>query len=251
MFLNTHAYIIVFILLGFFIQLFFPRKINDFRLKEILKESKWYFLSEFLISSLLVYMTINISSYVNSNFNIPSINLKNLPTWIQLLIFVIVLDFTNYLTHLSTHYYRLLWPIHKLHHSVKNLTPLSTFRHSLLEQLYFFTTMGIVSSFFSVSAYVRETTYLISMFADILQHANTSIRLPHFLNYFFILPDNHYLHHSKKCHKTYGQNFGLIFSVWDIMFSTFYLPKRIDTEIGLSNDDLPKSFIKRILYPIF
>jgi lathosterol oxidase len=110
--------------------------------------------------------------------------------------------------------------------------------------------MGIVGSFISVSANIREYVYITSIFFDIVQHSSTSIKLPHFLNYILILPNNHYYHHSKVCFKKNGQNFGLIFSFWDLMFGTYYLPKKVDTMIGLEKDNLPKGFIRRLLHPI-
>src|ERR1700675_3171749 len=49
-----------------------------------------------------------------------------------------------------------------------------------------------------------------------------------FLNYFFVTPEVHRWHHTVDVPEGYGYscNYGVEFSFWDLVFRTYYLPKK-------------------------
>lgn len=245
-----HFYLLFLIFFCFILQKKRPRSVGKNSTNGILEDSKFLIFNEVILS----YFLAKASSFFSYKFSLIlssiTIDISTYHPLLQLCILFVIIDAISFFTHYSAHRYSSLWKIHKLHHSILNLNPIATFRHSLLGHIYFYAMGAILTSFIHVSEGIRMATYFITITADVIQHTNVKLTIPYFLNYIFIFPDNHYYHHSKVKYKKYGQNFGLLLTIWDIMFGTFYLPKVKDTEIGLEKDDLPKSFIKRMLYPL-
>ncbi len=60
----------------------------------------------------------------------------------------------------------------------------------------------------------------------------------------------HVWHHDKINHFKYGQNFGIVLSLWDWVFSTIYYPLNdYPIELGFVDEKkYPKKLIKRVFY---
>lgn len=218
--------------------------------KEVLFDFNWFIFNEVIFSFILVLASTEIHKHLTHSLSFITWDIREIHYSIQLIIFLLFIDLISYVAHWSVHYLKPMWNIHKLHHSVLFMNPLASFRHSTLSVIYFFLSMAIFGSIITVNNEIRDIVFLITISMDIFQHTDIKIRIPYFLNYFIILPHNHFYHHSKENYKPHGQNFGLVFPFWDILFGTFYLPEKIETEIGLNKDDLPNGFIKKSLYPL-
>jgi sterol desaturase/sphingolipid hydroxylase (fatty acid hydroxylase superfamily) len=248
---NT-IFIIGFIIFCFGLEYLSPRSKHKTDDRFIIEDGAWFILNEFLLTVLFGYSSYYIGHNLSIYLDSLSINLSSINIVFQFIIFLLYTDMLSYFAHFFVHRNKYLRLIHKTHHSVKFLNPLSTFRHSIPEKFYFSVFIGSLNSLLVVSPGVRELVFIIINSTDIFQHANIKLKIPYFLNYIFIFPDNHLYHHSKTNLKPYGQNFGLLFSCWDILFRTFYLPKEeINVEVGLTNDSVPKNLFKRALFPIF
>lgn len=150
--------------------------------------------------------------------------------------FAIVLDFAYYLAHWAQHKVPFLWEMHKVHHSATALTPLTTYRTHPLSML--FQNIVIVSFLFPYVILAKSlvphglkviTIYNVgfmffayNMFA-LFRHSHVWLSFGK-LDYLFLSPVMHQLHHSPHP-KHINRNHGLIFSVWDVMFGTAYIPK--------------------------
>ena len=74
------------------------------------------------------------------------------------------------------------------------------------------------------------------------------------LRYLINSPRMHVLHHDMVLHGGHGQNFGVIFSVWDWLFGTAYRPEDQEQpdKLGFENvDTYPRSIVKRFAYPFW
>lgn len=240
----TFAVISICIVLG----KFFPIQKQNFQRHELNYDLGIFVINDVFLSMALATITV----FTLDTLKIPafSLNLHGAHLSIQFVVFLLLIDFFSYWVHRFAHTFSSLWEIHKLHHGVTYMNPMATFRHSLLWQLYNYMFMGVVGSLLSVDTEIKLTVILITMTVDIFQHSNVSLRLPYFFNYIMILPRNHNFHHAKKNYLSKGQNYGLVFSFWDIIFKSFYLPKTGDVEFGLIGEQLPKGQIKKYLYPI-
>lgn len=232
------------------IEYFFPRKNQNFFSNSKLKDLFWFIINEILFNLILAYSMVRFTVDATPKLNFLNISSLNLIS--QFFIFYLIIDFINYWAHRMLHTFKPLKYIHKIHHSATELSPLTTFRHPLLEHLYFYFILGMIASCFEMDNQVKALAIGISISIDIIQHSNFDIRAPYFLNYVFILPKNHYYHHAKEHFLKGGQNFGLTFSFWDIMFKSFYLPREgQNIEIGLRNDKLAKNPFSLIMFPFF
>ena len=243
-------YIILTILLCLIIGIIFPR--NEQKLFSYIKlyDLFWFLTNEVILNFFLAFIIVNLIS--NHEINLAFLNISSFRLISQFLIFYLTIDFVNYWAHRILHTLEPLKYIHKIHHSATELNPLTTFRHSALEHLYFYSILGLTAICFKIDDQVKSWAIFLSVVIDIIQHSNFNIKLPYFFNYVFILPRNHYFHHAKEHYLKGGQNFGLTFSFWDILFKSFYLPKEMeDIELGLRNDNLSKNPLLLVIYPFF
>lgn len=170
------------------------------------------------------------------------------PGWGVLLAFTVVFtlayDLARWVVHYLHHRVRVLWEFHKVHHSAAVLTPFSSFRAHPVEQateLFMRTVFtGVVTAFF---AYYYPSIQPLSIlgFGAIsfvfhlvghLRHSHVPLGFGWF-DRLFVSPHMHQLHHSADP-RHFDRNFGFIFSWWDRMAGTLYLPHRDERfELGL------------------
>lgn len=212
----------------------------------------WYLLHQFLypiIGSLFIFQIgSNLSKVFPSLIDV--FNFKDNHIAIQVLIFLVVMDFISYWVHRAFHSFPFLWKLHRVHHSTTELTVLSSFRTNFLDFLLHSLILGLLTGLLQVSDSVRMGVNLFFSFVCIIQHLNIKIPYPEFLESILITPRNHLWHHSVEMHTRYGQNFGFLLVLWDKVFKTLYNPNNYDTKIGLSDSYEYSSSIERFIFPL-
>jgi sterol desaturase/sphingolipid hydroxylase (fatty acid hydroxylase superfamily) len=150
------------------------------------------------------------------------------------LVTMLSIDFASYITHRLMHTNNLLWKMHHFHHTTTNLNFLSTYRQNPIEVIFLnsarasFAALGL--SVFHLF-FTNETPviliqglgagFFIYMFTVNLHHSHIPIKYPKLLRFVLISPHVHHLHHSLDS-KHFDKNFGVVFSIWDRMFATYY-----------------------------
>ncbi len=174
-----------------------------------------------------------------------------LPFAAQLIFGLLLLDFVSYWVHFLFHRVPFLWEIHKVHHSITQLTALSSFRHSWFELPVHMLASTIVANSLSLSFEVVFILNSCFRFFCIIQHSNINLKISG-LNDVLVTPANHALHHSKRMFHPHGQNFSFIFSFWDRLFATYSAPESCEVgELGLSSvRQLPNSIWSQFFHPI-
>ena len=147
---------------------------------------------------------------------------------------VVAQDFVQFFIHYLHHKMKLLWDVHKVHHSAEFLLiGFSVKRTHLIEEainesitaLILGISIGVMSYSFSLSIWLSEffgidAWFFVQLFSFWhLRHSHISLSYG-WLEYIFQSPAQHQLHHSFKT-EHWDKNFGLIFSCWDMMFSCF------------------------------
>ena len=146
----------------------------------------------------------------------------------------IALDFSRFFQHYLFHKVPWLWRFHKVHHSAIVLTPLTLYRthpvESLISALRRIIVVGLVSGLFifytrsMLSAWailgVNIFDFLFNLFGSNLRHSHVWLSFGP-LNYFFISPAQHQIHHS-RAFKHRDKNLGVALALWDQLFGTFY-----------------------------
>lgn len=154
--------------------------------------------------------------------NVGLFNLTDWPTWSEIALAFILLDFGIYLQHIATHKIPILWRIHKVHHSDLDLDASSALRfHPIEIMLSMIYKCGLV--LLIGPAVIAVLIFEICLNASaIFNHAN--LALPNwcdrFLRLFIVTPDMHRVHHSVVPNET-DRNFGFNFSIWDRFFRTY------------------------------
>ncbi len=163
----------------------------------------------------------------------------------------IVGDFAAFLTHYFMHKNPVLWHFHKVHHSAEVLNPVTLYRthpfelvfNSLLASLL----VGIgLGSLFYLSGSLPNQYSLFGLNIGIfifyllgynLRHSQIWLSWGRKLSHIFISPAQHQIHHSID-RKHWDKNMGLIFSFWDWMFGTIYVPNGYEKiEYGIRPDE--------------
>lgn len=176
----------------------------------------------------------------------------------------IVSDFTRYWLHRFLHTVPFLWRFHQVHHSAKVLTPMTFYRvhpvESVLFGLRYSLSIGIVSGvflyFFGAKLNMLDV-FGVNIFAFIFTLMGANLRHSHipisfgWLERIFISPKQHQIHHSVKHLNT---NFGGFLSLWDGLFGSLTLSKKVNKRLkfGLKTAQMSqfKSFFNLLLTPL-
>lgn len=179
-------------------------------------------------------------------------DLSVLPIWAQLLIFFVVLDFVQWLTHVLLHRFEFFWRFHKVHHSVEEMGFAAHLRYHWMENIFYkpLKTVGVML----IGGFEPEQAYIVH-FASIaighINHANVHITWGP-LKYVFNNPVMHLWHHAYHLPegRKYGLNYGISLSLWDYIFGTAEIPED-DPNIKLGYpgvEDMPKGFFNQLVY---
>lgn len=181
------------------------------------------------------------------------------------IVLTLLSDFVVYLTHLAMHKIPFLWEFHKIHHSATSMNPITQYRLHPIElfinNIQGMLIFGVVTGFFNywttgqVSKWVFLGVNVFSMLFFILganlRHSHVKLRYLNFLEYIFISPAQHQIHHS-KFRKHWNKNMGSRLAIWDWLFGTLLLSKgvtKISFGLGGKEDQQYISFMQNMLNP--
>lgn len=167
------------------------------------------------------------------------------------IIVILCFDFAIYLLHYLHHRIPVLWEFHKVHHSAEVLTPMTLYRMHPVDMFL----TGLAAAALSALAFAgffymtgkQPSPYVlfnlnVILFAFYimgynLRHSHIWLNYPKWVSYVFVSPAQHQIHHSSDP-KHFDKNMGLIFSFWDNLFGTLYIPKAYEKlTFGLSRDN--------------
>jgi len=170
------------------------------------------------------------------------------PIWVQAVLMVLAVDFLRYWLHRAAHENDTLWRLHSVHHSVEQLYWLNTARFHPLEKALQMSLDSLPFLLIRVDARVLALYYLAYATNGFFQHCN--IRL-HYgpLNYIVGSAETHRWHHSRLPRES-NANYGNTVIIWDVLFGTWYLPKKREVDhLGLQDPAYPKSFLRLMRAP--
>lgn len=217
--------------LCFVLERFFPWRLGQKADRdEIWQDFFWLIFNGHIFGILFAigYNTINggIDSLYSRIFG-------NLPTNVSLLSessfvvqFVAVLfigDFIEWAVHYSLHRFLPLWKFHRMHHSIKTMDWIGNFRFHWFESIYYNTIKYLPLALLGIGGPVLLTAGVFSTLIGHLNHSNLNISYGP-LRYVFNSPRMHIWHHEKELRRPHGVNFGIVFSIWDWLFRTAYMP---------------------------
>ena len=128
-------------------------------------------------------------------------------------------DLAIYLWHFVSHKSEYLWRFHKIHHSDKGFNVSTGFRFHVFDLLLETVYKCVFVVIIGVDAYLVLSIEIVELFFILFHHANIRIPKELLISKVLITPSLHRTHHSKK-RDEHDSNYGIVFSVWDRLFST-------------------------------
>ena len=150
------------------------------------------------------------------------LNIMSLPSWLEILLAVIALDFVLYLQHVMFHAIPALWRLHMMHHSDLDVDITTGVRfHPAEVTLSMLIKLGTV-------VFIGASPTAVLMFEVLLNatsmfnHSNIHIpaNLDRVLRWMVVTPDMHRIHHSTIPQET-NRNFGFNLPWWDRLLGTY------------------------------
>jgi sterol desaturase/sphingolipid hydroxylase (fatty acid hydroxylase superfamily) len=144
------------------------------------------------------------------------------PSWLAIIIAVIVLDLAIYLQHVLFHAVPVLWRLHRMHHADLEIDVTTGTRFHPIEILLSMAIkLGVVAALGAPAVAVLIFEVLLNA-TSMFNHGNVRLpqRLDRVLRWLVVTPDMHRVHHSILPRET-NSNFGFNLPWWDRLFGTY------------------------------
>lgn len=184
----------------------------------------------------------------------PALNIavmRTSPLWLQFLSLLLIQDFLKWCIHNLLHRVPLLWKFHKVHHSVQVMDWLGNMRYHWIEIFVYNGLLFLPLSFLGFAPRLFFWIAIIEIVMGHFNHSNVKIDLK-WLRYVLNSPRMHIWHHAADEPEAINRNFGIVFSVWDWIFHTSYMPvDRAPSRLGFQDLlSYPSGFIAQYTYPL-
>ncbi len=158
-------------------------------------------------------------------------------------------DYILFLMHYLSHRMPILWEFHKIHHTLRVLTPVHDFHLHPIELIVrdmfyavvFGGFLGLVNTLVLKDGLVIRSadifwlSVLINVFWN-FRHTHIPVHYPPWISSILISPAVHQVHHSANP-EHHEKNYGLTFSIWDKLAGTYYCPTKQEIiKYGLGDD---------------
>ena len=211
------------------------------------------------------YIAFYINEYLLQLFGFPQFSLSITKTLILYTItLTVVNDFFSFLTHYFMHKIPFFWEFHKTHHSATTLNPLTQYRihpvELIINNIRNILIFGLITGIFDYLSHhqidkimflgVNVFTFMFFFFGANLRHSHVKLKYPRIIEYIFISPFQHQIHHStKQIH--FNKNMGSKFAIWDYLFGTLVLSESTSKiNFGIPKEELAyNSLLENLLNP--
>ncbi|PKP79741.1 MAG: fatty acid hydroxylase [Alphaproteobacteria bacterium HGW-Alphaproteobacteria-18] len=161
-------------------------------------------------------------------------NMIDAPVWLAAAATLILLDLAVWAQHLAMHKSPLLWRMHRVHHTDRDLDVTSGLRFHPFEAAVSMAWKALIVFLLGAPLMVALAYEIILNAMSLFTHAN--LRLPLWLDralrWVIVTPDMHRIHHSVIRTET-DSNYGNALSIWDRIFAT-YTPEPAAGQDGLT-----------------
>lgn len=172
--------------------------------------------------------------------------IRELPDALVLFLTIFFADMVGYFRHRLEHT-RFLWPSHALHHSDTDMTWMAIHRFHPINRL---TTSLIDVGALCIAGFpwwAVGINFLVRHYYGAFIHTDLPWTYG-WLGKIFVSPAMHRWHHVREGQGV-GSNFATVFSVFDLLFKTHYVPGPCNVPLGVNgvND---QSYLSQLLLPV-
>ena len=217
--ISLFLFILVFFAL---LENFYPRRRPVCNTKERWRTNFSISIISQILLQLMLPLSAVLTAVLASDNNFGLFNNIEWPILIEGVLVFLLLDFSIYIQHVLSHKVPIIWQIHKVHHSDRELDTSTAVRFHPLEiyisMLYKISVILILGP----SAVLVIIFEIVLSSSAIFNHANLKLptKIDGLLRKVIVTPDMHRLHHSvRECES--NKNYGFNFSFWDRSFGTY------------------------------
>ncbi|NAW69921.1 sterol desaturase family protein [Vibrio sp. V27_P1S3P104] len=144
------------------------------------------------------------------------------PSWLALLLCLVILDAIIYAQHVLFHYIPSLWRLHRMHHADQDIDVTTGARFHPIEIILSVGIKIIAVVILGASPLTVLLFEIILNASAMFNHSNAKLglTLDKWLRKVVVTPDMHRVHHSIVPVETHA-NFGFCLSIWDQWFATY------------------------------
>ncbi|MGB8339303.1 MAG: sterol desaturase family protein [Burkholderiales bacterium] len=138
-------------------------------------------------------------------------------------IYLIILDFSEYIRHRLQHRFNIWWALHSLHHSQRVMSYWTDDRNHLLDGLIRDLWVASVALLVGVPPGQFVLLIMLVRLVESFSHANVPFTFGRIGEKILVSPHYHRIHHAiniEQAGKNHGCNFAVLFPSWDIIFGT-------------------------------
>jgi sterol desaturase/sphingolipid hydroxylase (fatty acid hydroxylase superfamily) len=152
------------------------------------------------------------------------LKLAGLPEWLEVLLAVLLLDYTLYVWHVLTHRVPFLWRFHVVHHVDLDLDATTAVRFHFAELVASVPWRAAQILLIGVSPFAFSVWQTLLMISILFHHSNVRlpVRLERRLNRLVVTPRMHGIHHSTVREET-NSNWSSGLTLWDWLHGTLRL----------------------------
>ena len=180
-----------------------------------------------LLSPLAQLALLNLSVFETALINAGGgglVDLRALPFWLGLPIYLVAADFGEYLYHRAQHAIPWLWEMHSLHHSDRALHAASAMRHFWMEPFLKSVTIWLAVALLFRADGAILTAYALIGFWNLVTHANLRFGFGP-LSWMWNSPQYHRLHHGVDP-RHHNANFAALLPIFDVLSGAYHRPAR-------------------------
>jgi sterol desaturase/sphingolipid hydroxylase (fatty acid hydroxylase superfamily) len=222
--------------------------VPDERQKRNWRVNGSYFAFDLMVTApLLLIVSVEIRTAIEEGGRSTGASLfDSMPSWAVAIAAVMVSDFIGYWRHRLMHLAP-LWPVHAAHHSDEDLTWFTLVRFHPINRLISVCLDAVILSALGMPVWAVIFSNRVRHYYGYMIHSDLNWRFGP-LKYLFVSPFLHRWHHATD-EAARDTNFATVFSIYDVMFGTFYCPKHRAKDLGVNGPDYPTSFIGQLWYP--
>jgi len=157
-------------------------------------------------------------------FSFGILNWLKLPHWVEFILGFLLLDLTFYYWHRLNHEVGLLWRFHNVHHIDSDVDVTTSFRFHFVEIIYSSLFRGLQVLIVGPSMAIYVVYEIVFQAGTMFHHSNIklSLKLERVINYVFVTPRMHGIHHSAVRSET-DSNYSVVIRWWDSIHRSIHL----------------------------
>jgi sterol desaturase/sphingolipid hydroxylase (fatty acid hydroxylase superfamily) len=146
--------------------------------------------------------------------------------WVSFFLYLVVFDAVAYFLHRAQHHWAWWWALHAVHHSQRQMTMWTDNRNHVLDDMIHSVIWVVVAQSIGMGPGQFVALIAFTQLSESFQHANLCCSFGRWGERLWVSPRFHRLHHAMGVgHESApgvlgGNNFGVLFPWWDMMFRT-------------------------------